>query len=372
MPSSKKLNVAVLMGGKTSEHEVSCQSGTVIANSLDKSRYRVKPVYISKEGLWHLGAPLLTDETPPLPLPSLNGGGSALPALAQGSALAVPDAESAAEIDVAFIAMHGRYGEDGSVQGLLELLGVPYTGSGVLASALAMHKVKAQQLLQAWGLPVPPFTVVTAEEIACDFEAVTARLKASPGFPCVVKPASEGSSYGVSVDVVEDEVERALRRALQYGDEVLVEEYISGTELTVGVLEEVETLEPVGLPVIEIVPKGREFFDFTAKYDPNYCDEICPARISGEVAQTAQDLAVRAHKALGCCAMSRTDFMLRRGQLYVLELNTIPGMTPNSLLPKAARVAGIPFPEVLDRIVRIALKRHGQRRPSSAATVTGV
>jgi D-alanine-D-alanine ligase len=272
-------------------------------------------------------------------------------AAAPATSALVPTAGAGRGIDVAFLALHGRYGEDGTLQGLLDLLGIPYVGSGTMASALAMDKTMAKKVLAADGLPVPKGTVVDRAAFARDPEG-EARRAAAACLPAVVKPVAQGSSVGLSL--VEDAaaMRPALKKALDHDRRALVEERLEGTEITVGVLG---NRELQALPVVEIVPK-HALFDYQAKYDPELTDEVCPARIPDEVTRAAQDLAVRAHRSLSCRGLSRTDMIATAGGPVVLEVNTLPGMTVNSLLPKAARVAGISFPELLDRLVQLALE----------------
>jgi D-alanine-D-alanine ligase len=266
---------------------------------------------------------------------------------------AIVPAAGDAPIDVAFIALHGPYGEDGTLQGMLELLGIPYVGSGVLASSLAMDKVMAKKLLAASGLDVPREAVITRAGYARDPRAA-ASAAGEIGYPVFVKPVRQGSSFGATGVEGPDELPAAIAEALRYDDRALIEEKLTGTELTVGVIGSGDDL--TALPVIEIVTT-RAFFDYKAKYDPAATQEICPARIPDEVARRAQELALRAHRALGCEDLSRTDMMLVGDRMAVLEVNTIPGMTSNSLLPKAARVAGIPFGELIERLIGSALSR---------------
>jgi len=250
-------------------------------------------------------------------------------------------------IDVAFIALHGPWGEDGKLQGLLDTLGIPYTGSGVLASALAMDKVMAKTVLEANGLDVPDGEVVTG---ASDVPSIVP--------PSVVKPVENGSSVGITMVDDAKDYPAAITEALRYDRRALVEERIAGRELTIGVIGAAELQ---ALPVIEIVPK-RAFFDYRAKYDSSASDEVCPAPIPDEIAGRAQDLAIRAHRALGCRGISRSDLMWDGRRMVLLEVNTMPGMTPNSLVPKAAQVAGISYGELVDRLVGWALADREQRR----------
>jgi D-alanine-D-alanine ligase len=264
---------------------------------------------------------------------------------------AITVAGGGARIDVAFLALHGPYGEDGTLQGMLDLLGVPYVGSGTLASALAMDKAMAKKVFLAEGIPVPRGAVVERGEFRRDAAAAAARAAAA-AMPAVVKPSRQGSSIGMTMVKEPGAMRAALAEAFAYDSLALVEERLEGTELTVGIIG---NRELQALPVVEIVSK-REFFDYRAKYDPGLSEEICPARITPEVARAAQEVALRAHRALGCRNLSRVDIMQSERGPVVLEVNTMPGMTVNSLLPKAAKAAGIPFADLLDRLVQLALE----------------
>jgi D-alanine-D-alanine ligase len=364
---SRPIRVGVLLGGASEEREISLASGLMIAEHLPKDRYEVRLLDPLALMVRHPGltpalrekAISLRDATPRRSLPSHEDLSPAMRAqVEKAESLAQSAADGLAGgreqgIDVAFLALHGKYGEDGTVQGFLELTGTPYTGSGVLASALAMDKVMAKRVLAADGIKVPRGVSVTKADLSASAEAVLSA--ASALLPAVVKPSKQGSSVGMSLVDSASEMEAALRLALDHDDDALVEQRIFGVEITVGVLGNTELL---ALPVVEIVPK-RAFFDYQAKYDPAQCDEICPARISEEATKAAQALAIRAHRSLGCRGYSRTDMILGSNGPVVLEVNTLPGMTMNSLLPKAAAAAGIPFGELLDRIVRLALEPGG-------------
>jgi D-alanine-D-alanine ligase len=230
---------------------------------------------------------------------------------------------------------------------MLDLIGIPYVGSGVLASALAMDKSVAKKIFAVEGIPVPRGVVIERED-ASEERVLQARALA----PAFVKPSRQGSSLGMSLVHRPEELRSALEKAFAYDTRVLVEERLVGREISVGVIG---NRRLTALPVVEIIPK-REFFDYRAKYDPECSDEICPANLTADEIQAAQNLALRAHRALECRGLSRVDMILTpdRGSV-VLEVNTLPGMTVNSLLPKAARAAGIPFGELLDRLVRLAL-----------------
>jgi D-alanine--D-alanine ligase len=252
------------------------------------------------------------------------------------------------KIDCAFLALHGRFGEDGQIQKILEDIHLPYTGSGISASRLAMDKVASRKIFEGYGLKVPQYEVLgrnTNWKIDYDF-----------GFPLVVKPATHGSSIGLSIVDRKEGLEEAVNLAFSFDQRVVVEEYIVGREVTVGILEE------QALPVIEIVPKKR-FFDYEAKYQPGMTDYIVPAKIPEKLAKKIQKVALMAHKLLGCFGCSRVDMILDKYNLpFVLEVNTIPGMTETSLLPKAAKIQGIGFDELCIKLIKLAYEK--KQKPS--------
>jgi D-alanine-D-alanine ligase len=351
-----KIRVGVLTGGASAERDISLATGAQIAASLDPNRFEVvlldplafmarnpEITAAQREQAQRLikgGGRLETDHQLPRGLEKQ---------IESASRALIPATRvmtNAEPIDVVLIALHGTWGEDGRIQGLLDTIGIPYTGSGVLASALAMDKEVAKQVLAATGLDVPRGVVVRGTEKK-DLDAAR-----SIGFPAFVKPVGSGSSVGASIVKSEDELVPAISAALRHDERVLVEEQIRGRELTVPVIGNDDL---TALPVIEILTK-RAFFDYSAKYDAGESEEICPAEIPPEVAQRAQDLALRAHRALHCRGMSRLDLMWSEDRMVALEVNTIPGMTANSLLPKAARAAGIGFGDLLARFIDWALE----------------
>jgi D-alanine-D-alanine ligase len=313
---TRAIKVAVLMGGRSAEREVSLNTGAQVATALRGRRYDICTIDTGEHGF----IDRLLDCIP----------------------------------DVAFICLHGRFGEDGTVQGLLELLDTPYVGSGVLASALAMNKVMSKHFFVAEGLLTPAYvTLRVGQPVDCD--AIVAEI----GPKSVVKPANEGSSVGMTIVHAPSELRDAIEAAFRYDDLVIVEKFVEGAEVTVGVLG---NDEPEALPTLEIVPE-HEFYDYESKYVPGMSRHIIPARVSDEAATECQRLAVAAHVALGCAGMSRSDTIVTpEGQVFLLELNTIPGMTTTSLVPDAARAAGIEFPELCDRLVKLALESWGARR----------
>jgi D-alanine-D-alanine ligase len=252
--------------------------------------------------------------------------------------------------DAAFIALHGRGGEDGTIQGLLDLLGIRYTGSGVLASALAMDKAMTKRVLSANGLPTPWDVLVRHPDLK-EPDRLIRTVEDGPGFPVIVKPNREGSTIGCNIVRDPAELKDAVVEALSHDITALIEQYLIGTEITVGLLG---NSEPRALPIIEIVARGG-FYDYEAKYEPGGSEHIIPARISDLAVERAREYARRTHDLIGCRGMSRVDMIVVGDQPYVLEINTIPGMTPTSLLPDAAKAAGIGFAELLDRIIELAL-----------------
>jgi D-alanine-D-alanine ligase len=343
----RKLKVAVLMGGMSSERAISLSTGKMILESLDKSKYDVIPI----------DAAMIAGGVQK----NLPGSDTEIAAVAEAErALAkigplqpVSDTVSLPDgpVDVAFIALHGRFGEDGTIQGMLELLGIPYTGSGVLASALAMDKIMCKRVLKSAGVPVPESVDLFRHSELSKTDIIS--LTESFGFPLMVKPSRQGSTIGMSKVESAGDLAHAVEEAFKYDSQVLIEQFVTGTEITVGLLG---NSDPVALPIVEIVP-AKGFYDYEAKYTPGATEEIVPARISEKAAEKARKLALMSHTALGCSGMSRVDMIVtEEGDIVVLEVNTIPGMTPTSLLPTAAKAAGIEFPELLDKLIQLALE----------------
>ncbi|RLB21682.1 MAG: D-alanine--D-alanine ligase [Deltaproteobacteria bacterium] len=307
----RKIRVAVIAGGWSSEREVSLSSGRTVVDHLPRDKY----VVIFYDPLTELDT-LIRDKE---------------------------------RIDVAFPVLHGRFGEDGCIQGLLRILGIPFVGSSVLASALAMNKKVAKEMYKVVGLDVPKDILVRKGD-PLDPERIIAEL----GERVMVKPAVEGSSYGISLCQGEQEIRAGIERALELDDEVLVEEYLAGSEVTCCVLgrRELEVL-----PLIEIRPgPSYPFFTYEAKYEPGASEEICPAPLDQDTWERVVDMGKAAHRALRCRVWSRTDMIISDNRIAVLETNTIPGMTPNSLFPKAAKAAGISLSELVDKLVQLALE----------------
>lgn len=306
-----EVRVALLAGGTSGEREISITSGKGSKGALEEAGFDVTWIDpASKEDLKRL-----VDEP----------------------------------FDVAFLCLHGKKGEDGTVQGMLELLGLPYTGSGVFASAAAMDKSKAKILYADAGLPVIPGVALSSDD-----EYDISKILNVVGIPCVVKPATEGSSLGLRIVQDEADLAEAIDYVFSVDDRIVIEKFVSGTETTVAILG---NEDPEALPIIEIVPLAAETYDFESKYAPGGCKHIIPARLDDETTALLQTLAIQAHHALSCRGVSRTDFIVdEQGKPWILETNTIPGMTESSLLPDTAGVAGYTFPELCTKLVELALE----------------
>jgi len=306
-----KLRLALLAGGKSGEREVSLKGAKEVAKALDPQRYEVRR-YDPATDLAQLAA----------------------------------DSDT---FDVAFILLHGPFGEDGTVQGFLDLLDLPYQGSGVLGSALAMDKNLAKILYRNSGLKVPDWYMAEKEDINNP-----SKILGQLGLPLVIKPANQGSSLGMTIARSEDQISEGLIKAFAVDHQVMVEEFIEGREITGGILGNDEL---TALPLVEIIPGEQyEFFDYEAKYQPGASTEICPADLDDPLTIRAQQYALTAHRALQLRGYSRTDMIVSGDDIYVLETNTIPGMTPTSLLPQGAAAAGLDFAALLDRLLELALE----------------
>ncbi|MCS7149970.1 MAG: D-alanine--D-alanine ligase [Caldimicrobium sp.] len=307
MSLKKNLRIALIAGGHSSEREVSLRGSKAVDKALRELGHEVEffdPAYDLRR---------LVDR--------------------------------ASTLDLAFLVIHGPGGEDGTLQGFLDMLGLPYQGAGVLGSALAMHKGIAKSIYELAGLPVPKGRVFGKDNSLDEMREFVKTL----GLPMIVKPAMQGSSIGLSLVKRIEDLPQAIEVAFSQDKEILLEEYIQGREMTVGILGE------EALPVVEIVPKA-DFFNYETKYTPGMAEEICPARIGFDLTSKAQDYALRAHKALYLRHYSRTDLILKEGEFFVLETNTIPGMTETSLLPLAAKVAGYSFKSLIAKLIELALE----------------
>jgi D-alanine-D-alanine ligase len=332
---SRRVRVAVLLGGRSSEHEISLASARSVLDALDPQRYELVTVEIGRDGRWELGS----------------GSSDGSPA----ETLPVPTAKVPAtlgEVDVVFPVLHGPFGEDGTVQGLLELAGVPYVGAGVLGSALAMDKDVFKAVMRDRGVPV------TAN--------ITIRKGGKPhnpfGFPVFVKPARLGSSVGISKVRSEEELGAAVELAFRHDEKVLVEEFVEGIEVECGVLGNERPEASLPGEIVSHGFDGADWYDYSAKYDEGGMDLVIPPRLPQETIERVQELAVRSFVAGECEGMARVDFFVRPdGEVLLNELNTIPGFTATSVYAKLFEASGVPYPELVDRLVQLALERHERR-----------
>jgi len=306
-----KINLALLAGGWSGEREISLQSGEAVYRALDKRKYNVTR-YDPRDDLVTL-------------------------------------IKERGRIDLAFVLLHGKFGEDGCIQGFLDLLSIPFVGSGVLSSAMSLNKKLAKQMYMSAGLNV------IKDVILCRGQNFTTdHIMEIVGPSTVVKPVTEGSSLGMSVCHSEEDLLKGIHMALEYGKEIMIEQYVKGMEITCCVIGN-RTLD--AMPLIEIVPNSEyAFFDYDAKYTPGATREICPARLVESQSQRAQSCAKKAHKALKCKVWSRTDMIIQGDKIYLLETNTIPGMTENSLVPLAAKAAGMSLSQLVDKLVELSLE----------------
>jgi D-alanine-D-alanine ligase len=368
----KRRRVAVLFGGRSAEHEVSCLSARSVIDALDPDRTEVIPIGITREGRWHrlAGPPALPSESGRMPEVT-DGSGRVVELTAEGRTQElVGDDGSRESIDVVFPVLHGPFGEDGAVQGLLELAGVPYVGAGVLGSALGMDKDVQKRLFRAAGLPVGPYEAVRESVWTDDPETVEAAAEAL-GYPVFTKPATLGSSVGVSRATDAAELAAGLDEAFRYARDALVEKAAVGArEIECAVLG---NDDPVASVAGEIVPEGHAFYDYEAKYlDEHGARLVIPADLEPAVMQEVQRLAVGAFVAIKCAGMARVDFfLLEGGALWVNELNTIPGFTSISMYPKLWEASGVPYPDLVERLLDLAVERHEAERKSTGVRALG-
>jgi D-alanine-D-alanine ligase len=364
--SARRPRVAVVFGGRSTEHAVSCVSAGSVLAAIDRDRYDVVPVGISREGRWVLAGDdpeklaITGGELPEVPS---EGAAVVLSGDPTHRGLAVQEAgqvpRELGEVDVVLPLLHGPYGEDGTIQGLLELAGVPYVGSGVFASAAAMDKGHMKALLQGAGLPVGPYAVVTPRAWATDKAAVRETV-AALGYPVFVKPARAGSSVGITKVHAPDELDDAVEVAREHDPRVVVEAMLDGREIECGVLEGLHGGPPdASIPGEVVVGGDHEFYDFAAKYLPDEgTDLVIPADLPDAVVAEVQALAKQAFEALSCEGLARVDFFVARdGRVVVNEVNTMPGFTPVSMFPLLWAATGIDYPALVDRLVQTALAR---------------
>jgi D-alanine-D-alanine ligase len=361
-----KRRVVVLFGGRSAEHEISVVSARSVVGALDPDRYEPVAIGVTKEGRWHLvegGPSALGPDAPANALPAVTDGAGPEVELDQepgAQALVAADGDRTA-IDVVFPVMHGPFGEDGSIQGFLEMAGVPYVGAGVLGSAVGMDKAVQKVLFRAAGIPVVDHEVVHEREWEEDPDAVEARA-AHLGYPLFSKPATLGSSVGVVRVDERVELRPALEEAFRFGRKAVLESAVDGArEIEVAVLG---NDDPVASVAGEIVPRGHAFYDYAAKYlDEQGAELLIPAPLDEPTHTEIRRLAVRAFEAVDCAGMARVDFFVRpTGEIVLNEINTIPGFTQISMYPKLWEASGMPYPELIDRLIELAIERHERER----------
>ncbi len=358
-----KLRIGLIFGGRSGEHEVSLASARSIMAVMDPEKYEIVPIGITHAGQWLIGgdpmATLSAGSAPPAP------GSDALVGVASAGRELVPGATGGRfpPLDAVFPVLHGPYGEDGTVQGLLELAGLPYVGCGVLAGSLAMDKIISKEVFIAHGLPVAPYRAVKRKQWEAAPAAVLADLEARLGYPMFVKPANLGSSIGISRAADQAELAQALDEAARYDRKLLVEAAVpNAREIEVSVLGNDDPLASVPG---EVVPSNT-FYDYAAKYLDGRSNLLIPAPLAPELALRVRELAVRAFLALDAAGLSRVDFLLNNisGEVYLNEVNTLPGFTAISMYPQLWAATGIPYAELIDRLIDLALERHADKTRS--------
>lgn len=349
-----KVKIGLLFGGRSVEHEVSIASAASIFRALDPTRYDVSLVAIDQHGRWHLAPPALPPQGqisgPEVRLTTWPG---------DGHLLASGDGSSAAELDVIFPIVHGRGGEDGSLQGLLELANIAYVGSGVLGSSVQMDKEISKRLLRVAGLPVLPWVLVRSSELARGMDAVVRRVEAEIGLPAFVKPANLGSSVGISRATDSETLRAGLLEAARYDTKIVVECGIAARDVEVALLGD----DPVEASIAGEISTQREFYDYEAKYVDEETELLVPAPVSDDVMAELQQAAIGAFKALEGEGLGRVDFLIDRetGEFFVNEVNSLPGFTDGSMYPRLWEASGLSYPALLDRLIELALERHRKR-----------
>jgi D-alanine-D-alanine ligase len=338
----QKLKVGVIFGGKSAEHEVSLVSAAFIIKSMDKNKYQIFPVGITQQGKW------LADD-------------NSLKRLKEGEtsgASALPPA-SLLDMDVVFPVLHGPFGEDGTIQGMFEMLGIPYVGAGVLGCSLAMDKAAAKSIFLQHNLPVVKHLCFNWEELEKDSDGIISKIEGHLGYPCFVKPSALGSSIGISKAKSRSGLKDALLLATKYGMRILVEEAIDAREIECSILG---NEEPFASTPGEVIP-GGEFYDYFDKYVDGKSGLEIPARLTPAKQEEVKGIAIKAYKALDCAGLARVDFLLDKHteKLYLSEINTMPGFTAISMYPKLIEYSGIQAPELIDRLIELALQRHQRK-----------
>jgi len=362
---AKKLRLGILFGGRSAEHEVSVRSAANVMAAADPEKYEIVPIAITKDGRWQLGAlPGGSQTKPQIEEPEGRSVEVVPAACPSGVGPLVPVEKSNARnsvgrLDVIFPILHGTFGEDGTVQGLLELAGIPYVGAGVLGSAAGMDKEVMKRLFRERGLPIVPYVAIIRSEWETAQRKTYLAVERKFRYPVFVKPANLGSSVGITKAHNRKELEAALRTAADYDRKILVEKGIDGREIECAVLG---NDSPIASVPGEVIP-GREFYDYADKYLEDTAQLIVPAQLRPAQTKQVQRLAVEAFRAVDCAGMARVDFFLQKktGRIYVNEINTIPGFTSISMYPRMWAASGIPYAKLIDRLIELALERHREK-----------
>jgi D-alanine-D-alanine ligase len=357
----KKIRVGILFGGKSAEHEVSLQSAKNVIEAIDKDKYDVVLIGIDREGHWYLNESshflLHADDPAQISLKHGNIELAMIPGSASKQIIPVDGEKSIGELDVIFPVLHGPYGEDGTVQGLLRMANIPFVGADVLGSAVSMDKDVMKRLLHEAGIPQARFLCLSSIDTeTIDFE----KVESVTGIPCFVKPANLGSSVGISKVHAKEEFKPALIKAFEFDDKVVIEEFMEGREIECSVLG---NQNPIASLPGEVIP-SHEFYSYEAKYlDEEGAKFQIPASLPEETIKKIQEMAIKAFKVLNCAGMARVDFFLKgTDKLFVNELNSIPGFTKISMYPKLWEASGISYPDLLDRLIHLAIERHERRK----------
>jgi D-alanine-D-alanine ligase len=355
-----KTRVGILYGGKSPEHNVSLSTAMAVMNAIDKNKFDVIPIYITTEGQWIKGERLTGEVNEIKELQFQSDGKAIIPvALNQTPAVADGKKQEEAVVDVIFPLLHGPNGEDGTVQGLLELLNIPYVGNGVLASAVGMDKVVMKNLFAQAGLRQAKYVSFTKREWSRNEEAAYDKVEQELGYPCFVKPANAGSSVGITKCKQRADLKAAFAEAFKYDRKIIIEEAIVGREIEIGVIG---NDDPICSVVGEIVPK-KEFYDYQAKYEDGDTELIIPADVTKEQYETIKQMAITAFKALDLSGLVRADFFLTEdGKVYINEINTMPGFTPYSMFPLLWKHSGVSYPELIERLIQLAIERHEEKQ----------
>ncbi|ANY65792.1 D-alanine--D-alanine ligase A [Paenibacillus sp. BIHB 4019] len=358
-----KVNVALVYGGKSGEHEVSLQTAFAVLGEFDYDKYAITPFYITKQGEWRVGDKLGSKPQSASELrlaAAASGAGFPLAPLFAGLDTSGAAAAGVAAIDVVFPLLHGTFGEDGTIQGLFEMANIPYVGAGVLASAVGMDKVTMKKVFAQEGLPQCVFRYFNRTQWEKDAAFFVMECEVALGYPCFVKPANLGSSVGISKARNREELMTAIDYAFKYDRKVIVEEFVDAREIEVAVLGNDEPKASVPGEVIA----SNEFYDYKAKYVDGKSVMQIPAELSEEISESVRDMAIRAFLSIDGSGLSRVDFFMRRsdGQLFINEVNTLPGFTPFSMYPLMWKETGMPYRELLDKLIELALRRHGEKQ----------